>query len=105
MKKARISSIVLVLLLGLYIGSYLALSVTGRYEPATIGLGGVKSYGWAPCGFVSKYRWKQSMILMFFPLYYLDCQFWHSSAGAYGGKYPVNEVDMEDIWKVYDACR
>lgn len=45
MKNANKLGIVLAMLIAIYIGSYLSLSVTGRYEPATIGLNGVESYG------------------------------------------------------------
>ena len=33
--------------LGLYLASYLFLSVQGRFEPSIIGLNGVKEYAWA----------------------------------------------------------
>lgn len=51
----------LALMLCLYVGSYLWLSTHGRYEPAAIGLNGVKWYHWAPSGFVTNFRWNQNV--------------------------------------------
>ena len=96
--------IVVLVLLALYVGSYLALSANGRYEPAAIGLNGVKSYGWAPYGFVKNYRWNSALIRTYLPLYAIDCNFWHTCDKACSGRYPINEVDSKDIWKVYKAC-
>ena len=93
----------LVLGIGLaYGGSYVSRSVRGRYEPGCIGLGGVKSYEWAPQGFVTDFRWNSDPARFYWPLYYLDRQFWHSPLSA-GEKssYPVNETD--DVAKVYKA--
>jgi hypothetical protein len=65
-----------------YAGSYLALSLRGRYEPAVIGLNGVKWYHWAPNGFVNEFRWHQGVMLVYYPLYILDIRVWHTSDKA-----------------------
>ena len=95
----------LALPLGFYMGSYLFLTTAGRFEPGTIGLNGVKSYRWAPKGFVSNFKWNREIERKYAPLYYLDQKFWHPSDAAYGSKYPVNEVRIEDIAEVYRAWR
>ena len=48
MRIGRLLRIILVTLLLIYIASYARLSSGGCYEPAAIGLNGVKSYGWRP---------------------------------------------------------
>ncbi len=60
--------IVVLTLLVLYVGSYVALSVGGRYEPGAIGLNGVKSYAWAPYGFVRDYKWNSALMRIYLPL-------------------------------------
>ena len=95
----------LILTLSLYAGSYVRRSSRGRYEPAAIGLNGVKWYEWAPEGFVTDYRWDASMKRIYWPLWHLDRRIWHTPDMAEGGKYPVNEVDPKDIGKVYKAWK
>jgi hypothetical protein len=98
----RLLGIVLLTLLPFYVGSYLVLSARGCYEPAGIGLNGVKWYAWAPSGFVVHYNWRRWPII-YFPLWSLDMHVWHTDAKAKSGRYPVDEVRREDIWKVYEA--
>lgn len=93
----------IVLLIAAYVGCYLARSVRGRYEPAGIGLAGVKWYEWAPEGFVTEFRWNHRIMLVYYPLYVLDTRYWHTVDRADARTYPINEVPPEDIWKVYDA--
>jgi hypothetical protein len=88
-----------VVLLALYISSYVALSVGGRFEPRAIGLNGVKGYAWAPRGFVKDYKWNWSLVLFYLPLTALDERVWHNGYR----QYPVNFVKRENIWKVYKA--
>jgi hypothetical protein len=88
-----------------YIGSYVWRSERGRYEPAIIGLNGVKSYGWAPKGFVTDFRWNHTLMRAYFPLYFLDNRFWHTPDDAYRGNYPINKVSVDDIGKVYRATK
>ena len=90
----------LVLLLLFYVGSYIVLSVSGRYEPSVWGIAKVngsivsapKWYDWAPRGFVSNLKWRQGMMLFFLPLWELDRFAWHDSDKCWSGKYPVNET-------------
>ncbi len=103
MRIRRIFGITLLTLLLIYIGSYALLSSGGCYEPAAIGLNGVKWYGWAPRGFVDHYRWKRWPGILYVPLYVLDIRAWHANAYAAPGRYPVDEVKPKDIWKVYKA--
>ena len=88
-----------------YIGSYMWRSSRGRYEPAVIGLNGVKLYDWAPNGFVTDFRWNRTLALAYLPLYFLDTRFWHTSDDAHGSRYPINKVAAKDIGKVYQASR
>ena len=67
MRIRRIFGITLLTLLLIYIGSYALLSSGGCYEPAAIGLNGVKWYGWAPRGFVDHYRWNAGQGSCTFP--------------------------------------
>lgn len=99
----KAGGIVLLVLVVLYVGSYLGLSAAGRYEPASIGLNGVKSYGWAPHGFVTNYQWNRTLEIVYLPLFCLDISIWHTAERAQSGRYPINEVDRKDIWKVYKA--
>jgi hypothetical protein len=103
MRIVMIPAIVVLTVLLLYVGSYIALSADGCYEPAAIGLGGVKSYQWAPRGFVDNYNWKRWPMTIYYPLYALDMRFWHTLEKSRSGEYPVDEVKREDIWKVYKA--
>jgi hypothetical protein len=95
----------LVLAIFAYVGSYSWRSTRGRYEPAAIGLNGVKWYGWAPKGFVTNFKWNRTLMLVYYPLYYFDNRFWHTSDDAYGGKYPINQVTSREIGKVYRAWK
>ena len=98
-----LGAVVLATILCLYLASYVSMSVNGRYEPMTIGLNGVKSYGWAPNGFVADYRWNRTLMLIYFPLHCLDVKYWHPCDEASTGKYPTAEVSREEIGKIYRA--
>src|SRR5689334_16035070 len=73
-----------------YVGSYVALSAYGTYEPAVIGINYVQWYNWAPAGFVKDYRRREALFNLYSPLYCIDRECWHR--GGYGGrgKYPVH---------------
>ena len=103
MKTWELLVTMLLCLLLLYTGSYGLLSLGGRYEPAVIGLNGVKWYDWAPRGFVTDYNWNEGINRFYLPLWALDRRLWHSYEEADSGKYPINEVPPEDIGKVYRA--
>ena len=86
-----------------YIGSYVSRSIRGRYEPAVIGLNGVKSYAWAPEGFVADFQWNTETWRFYYPLYEFDQRYWHKSQHWPNDDYPFNEVKPEEIGRVYDA--
>jgi hypothetical protein len=96
---------ILALTLLAYVGSYLWLSSRGRYEPAAIGLNGVKWYHWAPSGFVKDFKWNHTLMRIYYPLFFLDTRCCHTSDDAYRGHYPINKVATEDIGKVYQAWK
>jgi hypothetical protein len=85
----------------IYVGSYVWMSSQGRYEPAVIGIRGVKNYAWAPKGFVTNYQWSQARYRFYWPLWRLDHEFWHTPDRAYDGRYPIHEP--EHIGEVYQA--
>jgi hypothetical protein len=64
----------------LYIGSYVALSVQGVYAPHAIGPSTVKSYAWAPLGFIDrgKVARRQEFYTFYAPLVLMDWKFWHT---------------------------
>lgn len=76
--------------LAIYISTYVALSLQGRYEALAWGLNHVKGRGWVPRGFESNGDWNLGMVCTFFPLYWLDRMCWHTNAAAKSGRYPVN---------------
>ena len=85
-----------------YVSTYIALSVNGRYEPASIGLAGVKSYAWAPYGcYDQDHGWSASMQRLFLPLMFVDARLWHTPDKALSGEYPVTKVDPEEIGEYY----
>ncbi|MGM0487948.1 MAG: hypothetical protein ACQESR_14445 [Planctomycetota bacterium] len=94
---------VLGFLLGVYFSVYVVLSLNGRYEPAVIGLNGVKCYAWAPRGFHANLTWRQEPLMFFAPLYGADTWLWHAEDEAHSGRYPITEVDRNNIWKYYEA--
>ena len=73
-----------------YVGSYVCLSASGRYEPGVIGSNGVKWYAWAPAGFVKDYRQRGWLVELYLPLYRADLTYWHRNSDAYSGRYPIN---------------
>jgi hypothetical protein len=83
---------------GLYVITYLTLSIAGRYEPGSLGASGVKWYYWAPKGFVTgngdvrSLRWRQGMLLTFGPLFWLDTRTWHTQDKVHGGRYRINDI-------------
>ena len=81
-----------------YVLVYSVLSLCGKYQPISVGAAGVKDYAWAPSGFYdpdhawsgSAYAvrhptektggWSRAMMLVFFPLWYLDARYIHSES-------------------------
>jgi len=95
-----------------YFGSYLILSINGRYEPGEINIrtNEIEMYYWAPYGFVTDYR--VSMILNYaymLPIR-LDYHFWHHHQLAVNmhhgyNCYPVNPVARYEVDKVIRVWR
>jgi len=85
-----VMAIVLILALASYIGMYVRLSLHGRYEPACIGLGGVKWYDWAPQGFVTGWTWHPAPMLLFAPCYAWDLHCWHTQSQCLSGRFPMH---------------
>ena len=52
--RAKLPIAIIFLLLCLYVGTYVSMSVKGRYEPISIGLDHVHAWGWAPAGFMCR---------------------------------------------------
>lgn len=101
----KVIASVVAALLGCYVCSYWLLSLNGRFEPDVIGLNGVKSYGWAPAGFVTHFKWHVRLVYFYCPLYLGDIRLWHKSDDALSGQYPTDIVRVEDIGKVYQAWK
>jgi hypothetical protein len=86
-----------------YVCSYAALSAWGTYEPAAIGLNGVKWYRWAPAGFVKDYRLRRGFYYAYMPLYLADRWLWHEDDEVYSGKYPFHTPkDISDVYKAWE---
>lgn len=66
-------------LVAVYLGSYLSLSLSGAYMPATYGTNGIKDWAWTPRGFAcDSGRFRVWLVIPFFPLYWTDLRFWHN---------------------------
>ena len=81
MNKNRKIILAMITALLAYIGSYLILSVQGHYVPCTWGAGFVKSYWWAPRGFVSGPAGIQQrfvLVIGFLPLWVIDYKLVHN---------------------------
>jgi hypothetical protein len=61
----------------LYVSSYVALSLCGRYEPLIFGADGPKWYGWIPAGFGGPAELHTIPCTIYFPLLVLDRKLWH----------------------------
>jgi hypothetical protein len=91
----RAAGVLATVVVCLHLTIYCVLSLRGRYEPFVWGLGHVKSYVWAPAGFVdNRLRWNGGLLIAFLPWYYLDTHLWHSDEGCDSGKYPVNWIEF-----------
>jgi hypothetical protein len=96
---------IIVVLAVLYAGSYLLLSLNGRYEPGSAGPTEIKSYTWAPKGFVENFNATAFLPAFYLPLWACDCRFWHTMDKAESGTYPIHKVAPEDIGKVSEAWK
>lgn len=73
--------IVLSLVLGAYVFSYVVLSSFGAYAPAIWGTNGIKRFVWAPLGFYrpSNGAWVRAPMRFFYaPLSFIDARYWHT---------------------------
>jgi hypothetical protein len=78
-----------------YVVSFMILSSLGQYVPSSWGAGWVKSYIWAPRGFVSGPTGRDQNRLVqncYLPLWWIDTRLVHKSDHARDGKYPINTL-------------
>jgi hypothetical protein len=74
-----IITITTLMVVGIYVASYLGLSLRGSYMPFTYGTNGIKDWAWTPRFFADdagKYRLVPRYAFM--PLYWLDSRYWHN---------------------------
>ena len=81
MRKRVIVSVLVVVLV--YLGSYLAITIVGSYRMGPIGLlGPLGPYRWYPRGFFDKYdRLRPAIAYPYLPLWETDRRFWHKDTG------------------------
>jgi hypothetical protein len=79
------------ILFALYVGSYLAISAGGCYEHKPLSSKSVEPFQWAPCGFVTEYRWNVATMRIYYFLWVLDRRLWHKDENAFSGVYPIDE--------------
>ena len=79
MKLLRDFAIALAMIAFTYVGSYVALSLCGRYEATVFGAAGPRLYGWMPAGFSFDLRYGRAMQNAYYPLHWLDCRYWHET--------------------------
>ena len=76
--KGKYGSLVVVAL-AVYIMTYIGMSSAGGYMPLTTGTNGIKSWIWAPAGIADDTgRFRRGIFPIFFPLFWVDCRFWHN---------------------------
>jgi hypothetical protein len=103
MKNRKAILLILIFGIGVYAGPYLFLSTHGKFEPAIIGLNGVKEYEWAPKGFVHGYKWNHTLENIYFPLLLADNHCWHTFEESQTTNYPVDRVQQKNIGDVDKA--
>lgn len=84
-------------MLVIYTATYLWLSLRGRYEPEVFGSNGVKSYLWAPEGFVTDSVRNKQLSYLFLPLFIMDIRLWHTFERAHTSDYPINRISHEEM--------
>lgn len=103
MEKVKRLSWISAALFGCYLLTYLALSLGGQYTAKSFPHGGSihtyllpdgsfdPIYTWCPHEFYNHAgdRWRKNMVLLFFPLWWCDITWWHTSSKAKSGHYPV----------------
>ena len=103
-RRVTIAAVLGSFVLTTYVAAYIMLSAARRYEPIAFGLNGVKCHSWAPRGFYADLTWQKLPLMFFLPLYWTDRWLWHTDDKAHSGRYPITEVDREDIWNYYRAA-
>lgn len=76
------------ILVGLYVVSYLPLTLQGVYGWGAIGTNGVKYWVWYPQGFGFESRVRAAFLRTFYlPLHGLDIEYWHTEDRLLHDKY------------------
>ena len=72
----------LAILVGLYVASYLSLTLQGVYGWGAIGTSGVKWWEWYPKGFGFENETRAAFLRAFYlPIYSFDREYWHTKDG------------------------
>jgi hypothetical protein len=77
-----------------YVGTYLCLTLKGRYETTSWGTSSLVYYAWMPAGFARPGKINVPLLRAFTPLYWLDVEYWHTMDRADSGRYPVNDDEF-----------
>jgi len=91
-------------MLVLYVGTYICLSVSGRYIPSEIGPGAdgkmhAKWYYWAPAGIFTGFRLHPSLLYFYAPLWTADRAYWHCDGYSFmTGRYPTSKPVNRAEW-------
>jgi hypothetical protein len=88
---AATASVFIGIIAALYVLSYSFLSERGAYGPFTAGANGIKDYAWYPLGYLDQSNhWRMLPIKSYFPLWVLDCKYWHDDwTGQSGPRIPA----------------
>lgn len=61
-----------------YVSMYMIFTIRGAYMPGAMGTNGIKWWGWVPAQFTDATgRYRPALFIIYFPLLYLDKQYWH----------------------------
>jgi len=77
MKFLRDFAIALGMIAFTYVGSYIVLSLCGRYEATENGAAGPKWYELMPIVFSFDLQRGPALQTLYFPLHWADCCYWH----------------------------
>jgi len=83
MRTLRDLAIAVALVGTIYLGSYLALSLSGRCEATLHSAEGPTWYKWVPAGFSFDLSYGPGMQSFYYPFHRLDCRIWHVEMPAY----------------------
>ena len=84
-----------VIILILYVGSYVSLTAKGQYVPEMYSSWGINSYAWAPEGMVCKEtrKWSRGFNYFYYPLLHLDWKFWHTREKGFESDAAKKEIE------------